>query len=196
MALSAQQKIIKANDAPVDALELEVATALFDLENNGGDDLKASLREMHITGAKEVTVSEERKAIVIFVPVPMMHHCHRVQTRLIRELEKKFSGKHVVILAQRRMLRKPSRLDDRHQKQPRPRTRTLTAVHEAILEDLVFPSEIVAKRTRVKHDGGKLIKVSLDQKDKNILDQKTETFSAVYRSLTGKDIHFSFPICE
>jgi len=33
----------------------------------------------------------------------------------------------------------------------------LTAVHDAILEDLVFPSEIVGKRTRVKMDGSRLI---------------------------------------
>jgi small subunit ribosomal protein S7e len=34
----------------------------------------------------------------------------------------------------------------------------LTAVHEKILEDLVFPSEIVGKRTRVGVDGSKLIR--------------------------------------
>ena len=38
-------------------------------------------------------------------------------------------------------------------------SRTLTAVHDAILEDLVFPSEIVGKRTKVKMDGSRLIKV-------------------------------------
>jgi small subunit ribosomal protein S7e len=78
-------------------------------------------------------------------------------SRLTRELEKKFSDRHVVFIAQRRMLRKPTRTSRVQQK--RPRSRTLTSVHEKILEDLVFPTEIVGKRTRVAVDGSKLLKV-------------------------------------
>lgn len=77
--------------------------------------------------------------------------------RLTRELEKKFSDRHVVFVAQRRILRKPTRSS--RVKQKRPRSRTLTNVHEKILEDLVFPTEIVGKRTRVNQDGSKLLKV-------------------------------------
>jgi small subunit ribosomal protein S7e len=43
--------------------------------------------------------------------------------------------------------------------QVRPRSRTLTSVHNAILEDLVYPVLIVAKRMRVKLDGSRLVKV-------------------------------------
>ena len=39
------------------------------------------------------------------------------------------------------------------------RSRSLTVVQENMLNDLVYPTEIVAKRTRVKTDGSKLLKV-------------------------------------
>ena len=41
-----------------------------------------------------------KKAVVIFVPVPQLRQYQKIQTRLVRELEKKFSGKHVVFIAQ------------------------------------------------------------------------------------------------
>lgn len=41
-----------------------------------------------------------KKAIIIMVPVPQLRAYQKIQTRLVRELEKKFSGKHVVFIAQ------------------------------------------------------------------------------------------------
>ncbi|KAM7321877.1 hypothetical protein ACRRTK_018718 [Alexandromys fortis] len=70
----------------------------------------------------------------------------------------------------------------------------LTAVHVAILEGLVFPSENVGKRTCVKLDGSWLIKVHLDKAQQNDVEYKVETLSGVYKKLTGKDVNFGFPV--
>ena len=51
-------------------------------------------------------------------------------------------------------------------------SRTLTAVHDNILEDLCFPAEIVGKRTRVKLDGSKLIKIHLDKTQQTTVEHK------------------------
>jgi small subunit ribosomal protein S7e len=252
--MAALRKIVKPKGAAEpDEFEQSVSNALLELEN--GSDFKAELHPLHITAAKEVDAGHGKRAVLVFVPVPQLKSYHKIANKLIRELEKKFAGKHVILVGQRRILKKPSRT--RSAKQPRPRcvvvpggsgaapqpqtahacaytvvyvivvvvlhrSRTLTAVHEAILEDLVFPSEIVGKRTRVKTDGEKLTKVYvragtppshhpagrparsranallygrsfLDRKDQTALEHKLDTFSSVYKTLTGKDVVFEFP---
>jgi len=191
---SYRSKIKKAKGAEPDQLETQVATALYELQVNS-DKLKTALREVNITSAKEVDVGDNKRAIVVFVPPPQLDQFQRMvrERSLIEELEKKFSGKQVLIVAERRILRKESRQKGTRQlKQLRPRSRTLTTVHENILEDLVFPSDIVGKRIRYRGDGNKLIKVHLQQDSKGVAD-RVNTYSKVYKQLTGKEVVFSFP---
>ena len=193
----AANKIVKGKDSKTgkelipDAFELEVAQALYDLESNSAD-LKAELRELYIVSAKEVEVAG-RKAVVLFVPYRLLKLTHKIQSRLVRELEKKFSGKHVVVIAQRRIQRQEAK-SGRTLKQKRPVSRTLTAVHDAILEDLVYPTEIVGKHTRYRNDGSKLLKIYLDPKESSNVEYKLDTFGSVYKKLTGKEASFEFPV--
>ena len=62
-----------------------------------------------------------KKAICIYVPVPLQKTFQKIQVRIIRELEKKFAGRPVVFIAQRRILPKEKRNVRSKQKQPRPR---------------------------------------------------------------------------
>ncbi|XP_065061758.1 small ribosomal subunit protein eS7-like [Rhopilema esculentum] len=189
---TASAKIRKGDGAQPDEFELSMSQAIFELEMNS--DLKADLRELYISGAKELDVAG-RKAIILFVPVPQLRNFQQIQVRLVRELEKKFSGKHIVVVAQRRILPRPTR-KTRNQKQMRPRSRTLTSVHDNILDDLVYPSEIVGKRIRIKLDGSRMTKVHLDKSQQTNVEHKIDTFAAVYKKLTGKDVLFEFPSYE
>merc|ERR1712110_1173118 len=103
-------KVQKIGDAKLNECEQAIGYALMELESNS--DLKAQLRELFIRSAQEI------------------------QVRLVRELEKKFSGKHVVFIAQRKILAKPTRKANKL-KQKRPRSRTLVAVHTSVLDDMV-----------------------------------------------------------
>ncbi|KAH9828928.1 40S ribosomal protein S7 [Teratosphaeria destructans] len=193
-------------------IETNIATALYELESNIAD-MKAALRPLQFVSARErswaleisfnalttrnlqIEVGHGRKAIVIFVPVPLLGGWHRSQQRLTRELEKKFSDRHVLIVASRRILPRPKRSNRSRttQTQKRPRSRTLTAVHDAILADLVYPVEIVGKRVRTREDGSKILKIVLDEKERGGVDYRLDTYSEVYKRLTGKGVNFEFP---
>lgn len=170
--------------------ELKVAEELQKLVSG---DMKTELEGMYMLGAKEVDVPTSKKAIVILIPYKQLALVRKVQVRLVRELEKKMAGKNCVILPQRTIH------GDSFNRSTKtmgvlPRSRTLTAVHEAILEDLVYPTEIVGKRTRYRVDTAKQLKVYLHPRDQVNTETKLETFAAVYKKLTSKDVVFEFPV--
>ncbi|XP_019189645.1 PREDICTED: 40S ribosomal protein S7-like [Ipomoea nil] len=184
-------KIRKDKEAEPSEFEESVAQALFDLENTN-QELKSDLKDLYINAAVQIDVSGSKKAVVIHVPYRLRKAFRKIHVRLVRELEKKFSGKDVILIATRRIVRPPKR----GSAVQRPRSRTLTSVHEAMLEDVVVPAEIVGKRVRYRLDGSKIMKVFLDPKQKNDTEYKLETFSAVYRKLSGKDVVFEYPLTE
>ncbi|KAL5541490.1 hypothetical protein UlMin_009200 [Ulmus minor] len=188
---TAKKKIHKDKDVEPTEFEESVAQAIFDLENTN-QELKSELKDLYINSAVQIAVSGSSKAIVIHVPYRLRKAFRKIHVRLVRELEKKFSGKDVLFTATRRIVRPPKKGSAAQ----RPRSRTLTAVHEAMLEDIVLPAEIVGKRIRYRVDGSKIMKVFLDPKERNNTEYKLESFSAVYRKLSGKDVVFEYPVTE
>merc|ERR1712224_450712 len=143
---------------------------------------------LSITSAKEIDVNPSGKAIIIQVPYRQLKNFHTIHHLLVGDLEKKIPGRDVVFVANRSMvcntkmgLRKRG-----------PRSHTLSSVQEAILNDVVFPMEIVGKRNRYNCNGTQTLKVYLDPMDKNTAKYKLNTFASVYQSLTGKDAVFDY----
>eukprot|EP00949_MAST-11_sp_MAST-11-sp1_P002596 g2596.t1 len=192
---SHSDKIIKKGGREATAFEEKVAAEMFKLQSEGNSSIKSTIAKLKFLAAKEVEVPGSKPAIVIFVPFKMLTAYHAIQKQLVVELEKKFNGQHVVIIAQRTIL--PTSFNrGKNIQGPRPRSRTLTKVHESILEDVVYPTEIVGKRTRCKADGSKTLKVMLDPKEQMTAETKIDSFQHVYKKLTGKDVIFEFPVDE
>eukprot|EP01126_Amoeba_proteus_P037066 TRINITY_DN379_c0_g1_i1.p1 TRINITY_DN379_c0_g1~~TRINITY_DN379_c0_g1_i1.p1 ORF type:complete len:198 (+),score=35.28 TRINITY_DN379_c0_g1_i1:108-701(+) len=192
MAFTFRSKIKKEKGHNPTQTEESVAQHLFDLQVNSEDkELRGELAKLQFAAAKEVDVGKGKTAVVVFVPYRQYRDYRRIQNSLVSNLEKKLA-KHVVFVAQRRILSKPGR-NNRKKLQKRPRSRTLQVVHDAILEDLVYPGEVIDKRIRQRVDGSKIMRITLDSKEEQALEHKLETFSAIYRKLTSKSVTFNFP---
>ncbi|KAK9272380.1 hypothetical protein L1049_002751 [Liquidambar formosana] len=105
---TSRRKIQKDKDAEPSEFEETVAQALFDLENTN-QELKSDLKDLFINSAVQIDVSGNRKAVVIHVPYRLRKAFRKIHLRLVRELEKKFSGKDVVLIATRRIVRPPKK---------------------------------------------------------------------------------------
>lgn len=72
-------------------------------------------------------------------------------------------------------------------------SRTLTVVHDNILEDLVFPAEIVGKRIRIKLDCSRIIKVHLDKNQQNNVEHKVSTVDQIFWKSINQSMAYSRP---
>lgn len=63
MPIPVQAKIVKKGSAGPDQFELSIAQALLELENNS--DLKAQLRELYITKAKEIELLGKKVSLFL-----------------------------------------------------------------------------------------------------------------------------------
>jgi len=170
--------------------EKTVSSVLKEIENSSAES-KALLRDVHISEVRDFEIpikGKTRKVVVVVVPFPALKGIHKAHKKLVSELEKKLKTT-VLVMAKRTI---ESKWLKKHRSQMRPRSRTLTSVHENLLEDLLTPGTIIAKRTRIRVDGSRLIKVTLDSNDKEFLEDKVDLIQGVYKRLTTKDIAIDF----
>ena len=183
------RKLRKAKRDNATPLENDVAKALYELELNHKT-LRMQLPRFHINTAKEVeTKKSTKKGIVVFYPLRYVMLVRKVQKILVAELEKRFAGRVVMMIAQRTITKRPSCV---YQLQDVQRSTTRTAVNEAILADILFPADVVAKRFRFRVDGSKIMKVFLDARDRKKSEARLVMAAAVYKHLTHRTVNFGF----
>ena len=178
------RKAKRQNPTPV---EDEVAKALYNLELHHKT-LKECMPRFHINTAKEVEGSK-KKALVVFYPLRFLMLVKNIQKQLTVELEKKFAGKQVSLIAQRKVTARPN---DVYKLQKVQRSKNATAVFDNILDDLLLGTPVVARRWTCRTDGSKTQKVFLDTKDRKKVEARLPTIANVYRKMTHRNISFGF----
>jgi small subunit ribosomal protein S7e len=107
---------------------------------------------------------------------------HANYKKLALELEKRL--KTVVLLVATRTIE--SRWIKFRKSQKRPNNRTLSSVYDSILDDLVLPGTIIGKNTRVRLDGTRYTKITLDRADQPFLEDRVNAIRAAYKLLTTR----------
>ena len=182
------RKLRKAKRESPSQLEKDVAKALYDLELSHKT-LRLHLPRFHINTAKEVDARGAKKGLVVFYPLRYLMLVRKVQKVLTAELEKRFAGRVVVLVAQRKVVKRPH---DVYKLQSVRRSMTRTAVDEGVLTDLLSPADVVGKRWRFRPDGSKVMKVYLDSRDKKKMESRVPVITAVYKKLVHRNIAFGY----
>ena len=126
---------------------------------------------------------------MIFYPLRYVMLVRKIQKILTSELEKRFAGRIVAFVAQRKIVKRPSSIYDVEKVQ---RSKTATAVNDEILNDLIFPCDMVARRWKCRVDGSKQMKVYLDSRDRKKSESRLFALSCIYKKLTGRTVRFGF----
>lgn len=186
MSFTASRKI-KKDIKDVTPLEKRVAEVFLDLEQKDAIGEEAKL--FYINSVREIAL-DGKKAAVVYVPYPLLKAFQK-QPDIVRTLEKKISGVTFVVVGDRTIMKKQLRCNPL-MKERRPRNRTLTAVHDAILSDIVSPVHIIGKRTQHKVGASARLQVVLPTSAKTDIDNRLSTLSKVYGALTGKHTEFIY----
>ena len=186
-----RQKILKKDPTKLTELEEEIAKTVYHLEMKSEGQPKEYLSHLFILGVENIKFQDRagaaKTAILVRIPYRSLASFNKIRDTVIKALEKK-NNQTVLVVAQRNI---QSKFQKANKSQERPRSRTLTNVHDAILADIVAPSQIVGKHTRIS-DGKRNIKIFLDPLDKQDFEDKLDVFTEAYKKLTNKSVTFAF----
>ena len=102
--LTAKSKISKLKKSNPTPLEMEVATALFEIEISPSADLRVEMRDISLLKAAELETKAGKKVLVVTFPKKSWSVVKGVHSKLLGEMEKKFPTKHVVFTTDREIV--------------------------------------------------------------------------------------------
>merc|ERR1712060_599743 len=177
-----RSKLQKKGETRATELEEEIAKTLQAFETSS-QDLQQHLKFVYFNSAEEVEFEQAdgqtAKYILVRIPYRSLNYFKKVGPKVIENLEAKFKWP-IIVIANRTIQSKRAKT---HASQMRPRSRTLKAVHQAILNDIVCPSSITGRSVRVASDARNVERVFLDPLDKSLVESKIDCMATPMPSL-------------
>ena len=176
-------KKTKANET-----QKNVSIAMEKIKDNEKE-YKEELEPIKIEHANEIQINDDKKCILILISTTNLSGFKKAHAFLTKKLEEHLSNPVVIIPAKKRVNGKEYRT---YVSKKVPRDRTLTAVFDGYLDDILYPATIVGKRIRYPSSKTRIYKVLVDPLDKEVIEYKMEALTACYRALTNRKLEIQF----
>jgi len=187
--LMQSDKLSNKNRATVNEITKNLTTVLSRIQEND-QSIKKDLENLKIENANEISVGSDKRCYLVQVNEASVKSLHNVHTDIVKKLEEHFSTP-VVIVPYRKKIN--GKLFRKFRGCKVPRDKTLSAVYDAYLEDLLYPATIVGKRVRYPTGKSRVYKVFVDPIDKETIEYKVNAIVACYKGLTNRDLVIEFP---
>ena len=133
----------KLQQQTANTLHADISKIVNDLVPDNRADKKApraslvsNVREFQFTTPDKKAVH----AIIIYLPFTFVQNNRALVAKIVNDIQKK-KNRHAFVLAKRTIINKKADF-----KQMIPRNRTLTSVYDSMLEDLIFPANVIGRR--------------------------------------------------
>lgn len=172
----------------VTEIEKNLNNLLVKLQTNEIE-LKTELETITIEAASEIVIDSGKRCYLIKVSSPSAKDIKKVQALLVQKFEAHFSTPVVIIPSKNKIDGKVYR---KYRGTKVPRDRTLTAIYDSYLEEIIFPATLVGKRIRYPKGQSRHYKILVDSIDKTFIEYKVPAITACYKSLTKRNLQLEF----
>jgi small subunit ribosomal protein S7e len=165
-------------------------TTLFARIQESDPSLKADIENLKIENANEIPCGGDKRCYLVQVNESSVKSLHNIHSEVVKKLEEHVSTP-VVIVPYRKKIN--GKLFRKFRGNKVPRDKTLSAVYDSYLEDLLYPATIVGKRVRFPKGKSRVYKVFVDPIDRDTIDYKLNAIVSCYKGLTNRDLVVEFP---
>lgn len=187
--LMQSDKLGNKNRATVNEITKNLTTVLTRIQEND-QSIKKDLESLKIENANEISVGADKRCYLVQVNESSVKNLQNVHSDIVKKLEEHFSTPVVIVPYRKKINGKLFRKFRGNKVQ---RDKTLSAVYDSYLEDLLYPATIVGKRVRYPKGKSRVYKVFVDPLDKESIEYKVNAIVACYKGLTNRELAIEFP---